>query len=519
MSSIEDEKNTARVDIAAVGSGLKSIVSPSGKIIEIAQDDAHLDAAIEFARDHGQIEVSQKEDTRFRVKVDLIVMPLFCFLYMVQYMDKTCITFAAIMGIQKKYHMVGEMYSWTNSGFYLGYLFGCPFSAILLQKVPTIKFVSGVIVIWGTVQCLHCVAQNYASFMFLRTFLGFLEAFVSPIFVIILNQYYRHSEHFGRTGWFYGFNGTGTIFMSSVAYGLYRHQGSYSLVGYKILFLIVGLLTILCGLLIFFIMPNFPTDATWLSEREKEVVVARIRDNNQGFGNKKFKWDQAKEVLVDPRTYIYFLLSLSVAIPNGGVAGFSAIIIKSFGYATDKALLMKMPVGGVELFALASLPFLSRFIKSRMTLAIGYMCIVLAGVSMLAFSKNNAAALAGMYIFGMSPVGIILITSCVSSNTAGHTKKMITNAITLAGYAAGNVIGPQTFKSSDAPHYSKAKAGAVGCYCASIFLMAILTAYNMYINKKRDREREEMGAAYVVPENLAFSDLTDFQNPEFRYRI
>jgi ACS family allantoate permease-like MFS transporter len=112
-----------------------------------------------------------------------------------------------------------------------------------------------------------------------------------------------------------------------------------------------------------------------------------------------------------------------------------------------------------------------------------------------------------------------LITSCVTSNTAGFTKKMITTAVMLCGYSAGNIIGPQTFRSTDAPQYSNAKAGAVGCYCATILLMSILTAYNIWENKRREKVKEALGDKYVVPENIEFADLTDFQNPEFRYRI
>ena len=515
------EKENVEVGVSSVDNftALDTVISPSGKVVHIAHDDAHLDEALEFARAHGHVEISPEEDAKVRRKLDMIIMPLFCFLYMNQFMDKTGISFASIMGIQKDYNMVGQMYSWTNSGFYLGYVFGSPFAAIILQKVPTVRFVSLIIILWGTIQCLHCTPKTYAAFMFLRVFLGFLESFVAPIFVIILNQYYRHSEHFGRTGVFYGFNGLGTIFLSAVSSALYKHSASYSISGYKILFLVIGLMTIINGFLILLIMPNTPTEAKFLTEREKEVIIERIRHNNQGFGNKKFKWEQAIEVCKDPRTMIYFLLSLSVAIPNGGISGFGTIILKSFGYTTLKSLLMKMPVGAFELFGLAILPVVSRFVKSRMAIALFYLCVVLAMCCMLAFSKNTNAALVGYWIYGISPVGIVLITSCVTSNTAGFTKKLLTNAITLIGYSAGNVIGPQTFRSTEAPHYNNAKSGAVGCYCAAIFLVSVLTAYNIWENKRRDKNREAEGDKYVIPDNLEFADLTDFQNPEFRYRI
>jgi hypothetical protein len=38
----------------------------------------------------------------------------------------------------------------------------------------------------------------------------------------------------------------------------------------------------------------------------------------------------------------------------------------------------------------------------------------------------------------------------VSSNVAGYTKKQFTGAVLFTGYCVGNIIGPQTFISSEA---------------------------------------------------------------------
>lgn len=516
-SSKEPEKTNYDMSVNEVPVPIESVMSPSGRIVEFG-DEQDVDEAMEFAKRVGHIEVSPKEDNKVRRKIDFVVMPLFSLLYMVQFMDKTCIGFAAIMGIKEDYAMEGQMYSWTTSCFYLGYLFGCFFSSWILQKLPTVKTVSFFIVLWGIVQCLHCLPKTYAVFVFLRTLLGVLEAFVTPIFVILLNQYYRYSEHFGRVGIFYGSNGAGTIFLSAVSYGLYYHEASYTIEGYKVLFIIIGLMTSVLGLAIMVIMPNTPDKAWWLNDREKAVVLERIRDNEQGFGNKKIKWKQVKECFTDPKTWLYFMMSLSVGTPNSGVSSYGTIILNNMGYSTIKALLMKMPSGAFELIGLAILPTLSRVVKSRMILGIAYMIIVLIGVCLLAFAPSNTAQMVGLWIYGMSPVGITLVTSCVSSNTAGHTKKLLTNAITLAAYAAGNTIGPQTFQSTDAPHYPKAKAGVVGCISASIGIMFCMYATYYYENKKRDKFKESMGDAYQVPENVEFADLTDLENPEFRYR-
>lgn len=55
----------------------------------------------------------------------------------------------------------------------------------------------------------------------------------------------------------------------------------------------------------------------------------------------------------------------------------------------------------------------------------------------------------------------------VSSNIAGYTKKQVTGALLFTGYCVGNIIGPQTFKESEAPGYHSA-------YIAYVFGLGLI---------------------------------------------
>lgn len=65
----------------------------------------------------------------------------------------------------------------------------------------------------------------------------------------------------------------------------------------------------------------------WLSDREKAIAVDRIKTNSQGIGNYQWQWYQVRETFIDPRTYSYFLFSMFMNIPNGGIGIFGSIII------------------------------------------------------------------------------------------------------------------------------------------------------------------------------------------------
>ncbi len=188
-------------------------------------------------------------------------MPLISLIYGVQYMDKSTCSFASIMGLLEALSMHGQMYSWTTTSFNLAYLvFVFPLSR-LLQKFPLVKTTSTCIILWGIVLCCHAACKSYATFILCRVLLGALESAVTPGFVLLSAKWYKQEESFLRTTIYYSNNGFGTIIGCAIAYGCYIHGGSYSMAGWKVLFVVTGLLTIVLGFILMFHVPDNPPDA------------------------------------------------------------------------------------------------------------------------------------------------------------------------------------------------------------------------------------------------------------------
>jgi len=54
------------------------------------------------------------------------------------------------------------------------------------------------------------------------------------------------------------------------------------------------------------ILPDSPTKAKFLTRDEKIIAIERLRANNQGTETKVWKWEQVWELVLDPKTYIWF---------------------------------------------------------------------------------------------------------------------------------------------------------------------------------------------------------------------
>jgi MFS family permease len=104
-----------------------------------------------------------------------------------------------------------------------------------------------------------------------------------------------------------------------------------------------------------------------------------------------------------------------------------------------------------------------------------------------------------------------MIISLITRNVAGQTKKGITMTFLFVGWAVGNLIAPQIFQEKDAPRYLPGFIVHLGVYAAYIILVVVTRILLMARNKKKDSEVAE------ISEDLAFQDLTDRENPNFRY--
>lgn len=89
-----------------------------------------------------------------------------------------------------------------------------------------------------------------------------------------------------------------------------------------------GLLTIALGFIFLWIVPDNQLNARWLKKEDRILAVARVRENQQGIGNKHFKLYQVKEALLDPITWAFFFFALIADIPNGGITNFFSQLVR-----------------------------------------------------------------------------------------------------------------------------------------------------------------------------------------------
>ncbi|KAJ9487572.1 hypothetical protein VN97_g5739 [Penicillium thymicola] len=483
------------------------------------RDIQDLDPALQFMNAE-EIEYTPDEAKKVLFKIDRVLMPLLCWVYLIQFADKTSLNYASLMGIREDTHLDpdSQQYSWVSSIFYAGYIFWEFPTTYLLRRLPLGKYASANILLWGIALVCHAVTHNYASLLCVRFFLGAFEATVTPAFVLFTSCWYKQEEQARRMGLWLSCNGLAQLLIGPIAYGLAGVHGT-SIAVWKILFLVFGLPTVVTGILYLWYMPDNQVQARFLNHREKLIAIDRIRGNFQGIGNQTWKWPQFFEAFRDPRTYLYVLFSLLMNIPNGGITTFGSIIISSFGFSSRMSLILNMPMGIVDITCKLGLTYLSdRFFDRTLFAIIAILIPMIGGIMMIVIPVHaKAGLLIGYYFIGAAGTAWCLIMVMISNNTLGYTKKATVNGLQIVAYAAGNWIGPQTFRSTQSPEYFDGKLMVALMYALAAVTLAAIRVINILENKRRDRKAtQDPDTAHATP-GSEFLDLTDFEQPAFRY--
>lgn len=451
-------------------------------------------------------------------KIDTILMPLMCVAVLLQFLDKTSLNYASLLGIKKDTNLKGQEYSWLGSFFYVGYLIASPVHGFFLQKVNLTRYVAACIALWAISLGSHAACKTYGQLLAVRFLLGWFEAALTPSFILLTGRFYTKQEQVTRTSIWFANNGWAQILGGGISYALQVQKPSHLKV-WQQMFLILGGIAFIFGIIVLLFMPDSPATIRYLNERERQVAVHRIKENKSGIHDTKWKWEQFWEAIRDPRLYMFFLAVCSANIANGGVSNFSSAIISAFHYDNKTTALLGMAPGAMEVVAVYFGAWLSYKTRTRVIPGVlMFAFAIVGGCMMIAVpAAHKAVRFTGFVIVYCYPVASPFLYSWLSGSVSGTTKRIVFNAWLQVGYSVGNLIGPQTYRAKDAPNYVPAKITLVAMFgFASLCLIAIGSTHYLW-NKQNGTLDDSPEGAKVIEDHEDLTDLTDKQRSNFRY--
>jgi ACS family tartrate transporter-like MFS transporter len=210
-------------------------------------------------------------------KISRRLLPLLALGYGVAYIDRVNISFASLQ-MNADLHFSAEIYGLGAGLFSLGYcLLEIP-SNLVLARVGARRWISRIMVTWGLLAIGMLFVRTPIQFYVMRLLLGVAEAGFFPGVLFYLRQWYPPEYTARAVSRFYIAVPLGAACMGGLSGALLKLNGSSGLTGWQWLFLIEGLPAVLLGLVIFFCLPDSPTQAAWLNEADRAWLTSRLRD-------------------------------------------------------------------------------------------------------------------------------------------------------------------------------------------------------------------------------------------------
>ncbi|KAJ5516056.1 hypothetical protein N7527_007616 [Penicillium freii] len=451
-------------------------------------------------------------------KVDLVLLPLLSGTYMLQYIDKSALAYSAVFDLLSSTHMSSDQYSWLASIFYFAYLVAEYPWNILAQKTKLAKVVSGNIIAWGAMLMITAACSSFTGMAICRFLLGVFEAPITPCFMLMIGMWYTRAQQPFRAGVFYSCNGLGAMVGGILTYGIGQID---TIAVWRAIYLILGGITLVWGVVMLLFLPDDVISSKRFTLDEKALLIGRGRLGQTGIINHKIKWYQIREALIDPQVWILFLFTLFNEVVNGGIASFGKLIIKGLTDDSATAVALGIPFGGFQIFYILGGTYLASRIKNfRTVVMFVYLIPTILGASLLwklDHETYKVGVLFGYYIIGAYVCSLVLALQMPATNLGGYTKRTTSVAFVFFAYCAGNIIGPHAFLAKEAPIYQTGVKLILSCSSAQAALAVLLRFVLARRNKQRDAAAAAVGQIESSIDQSAGADLTDFENPNFRY--
>jgi D-galactonate transporter len=259
-------------------------------------------------------------------KVSWRIVPLFILCFLFAYLDRVNISFAKLQ-MASDLGFSETVYGLGASLFFVGYfLFEVP-SNILLHKIGARVWIARIMVSWGIASSCMMFVQTEFWFYTLRFLIGVMEAGFVPGVLYFFTQWYPSTRRARVNSYFKSSIPLCGIVGGPLAGLILGHMdGVMGLAGWRWLFLLEGVPSILIGGVVFWLVKDRIQDATWLSAQEKQVVLDRMAKEKQPETPQRFR-----DVWKEPTTYVMSAIYLCLVMALTGLLFWMPQLIKSAG--------------------------------------------------------------------------------------------------------------------------------------------------------------------------------------------
>jgi len=295
-------------------------------------------------------------ETKTIRKVQIRIIPFIFLLYIVAFLDRINIGFAALT-MNKELAITSQQFGLIFGIFFVGYfLFEIP-SNLMLHRVGARVWIARILITWGVVAALTSFVHGVHQLYIVRFLLGLAEAGYFPGIVLYLTYWFRQREQAQTLALFLTGLPVASILGSPVSGFILDHVDWLGVSSWRWLLILEGLPAIILGFLTYFLLPSRPEEAKFLTADEKEWIRAELgREEQQKLEQRQYS---ALQALASGRVWYLVLTYFGLTLGISAMSSWAPQLVKSLSNrysSSEVGLWLTIP----NLVGLATMILISR---------------------------------------------------------------------------------------------------------------------------------------------------------------
>lgn len=378
-------------------------------------------------------------------KIAKRIIPFLALLFVMAWLDRYNLGFAKLQMV-KDLGFSKAVYGFGAGIVYLGYaLFEIP-SNLFMERIGARKTFARITILWGIASIAMLLVKTATWFYILRFLLGSFEAGLFPGVVLYLTYWFPSRRRALMLALFQTSIPLSVILGGPISGWIMGSLGGRAgLANWQWLFLLEGIPSIIVGLLALAIIVDKPAEASWLTAREKQLVLADLEEDHRNAGPRKHGFGEAMKL---PRvwllTAIYFCATSSAVTLGFWIPS----IIQGLGVKSNFTigLLSAVPYIGTMIGMVLVSRHSDRTLERRYHAALAYLVCAIGLVGIGLFANIPVLAFAALIIAVTAPLSGNLVfwqmPTMLLAGTAAATGIALINSIgNLAGWVGPSVVG------------------------------------------------------------------------------
>jgi ACS family tartrate transporter-like MFS transporter len=213
---------------------------------------------------------------RTRHYIALRLLPFLFVLYIINYLDRTSVAYAAI-GMSRELGFSDRVVGMGVGVFFISYVALQIPGAVLVERWSAHKMISATMIAWGSMTALTALVHTPTQLYLARFVLGAAEAGFFPGVIVYLSHWFIRGDRAKATSNFMAAIPLSLVIGSPIAGWILGHKW-FAIEGWRWLFVLEGMPALLLGIVAFFLLTDWPSDAAWLAPEQQQWITQKLEE-------------------------------------------------------------------------------------------------------------------------------------------------------------------------------------------------------------------------------------------------